>query len=578
MIPALVLTLPLVPGAPATLTATGAVPGETVHFGGGVGSGAAGPCPVALGGLCLDLGADAVEIGTAVADGAGVASMQLTVPALIPGRDYVVQAAIVRGVGGVSSVKSPATVVDATMVDHDGDGVVDAADRCQGADDADDPDADGVPTACDTCPAVADPAQGDTDGDGVGDLCEGPVLGPAIWQGEGDQTDAEFGSMVATADVNGDGYDDVLVGSRGWSNGQVGEGRVAAFHGSAAGPSAAPDWTLESNVAGAWLEVVGSAGDVNGDGYDDVVVATPSVNLGYGDGVAMIFAGSSTGLGAAPIWTVTGDPAATWAFGAAVSSAGDVNGDGYDDVLVGAPGSATSGVELYLGSATGPSTTPTTTLSSPGFFSWNEFGQAVASAGDVNGDGYDDVLVGAEGDYEYEPPRVALYYGSATGLRASAAWQDILGTYYGGTWISAVSVTSAGDVDRDGYDDFVVSGGGVTRAYLGGPNGPSRAVWERAARVNVVAAGRDVNGDGRPDLVLAKEPYESISVFLGTVDGFADVPATTVQGLANTDYGAWVALGDADGDGRSDVVVGAPLASNPQGYEGAAVVHPGVTP
>src|SRR6185436_13503605 len=118
-------------------------------------------------------------------------------------------------------------------------------------------------------------------------LTPGLVLGPvtdavprgqaassADWIAEGNQSFAGFGVSVATAgDDNGDGYADVIVGASAYSNGQTGEGRAFVYHGSPAGLATAPDWTAEGEQQGASFGIsVGTAGDVNGDGYDDVIV------------------------------------------------------------------------------------------------------------------------------------------------------------------------------------------------------------------------------------------------------------------------------------------------------------------
>ncbi|MCB9652499.1 MAG: FG-GAP repeat protein, partial [Deltaproteobacteria bacterium] len=93
----------------------------------------------------------------------------------------------------------------------------------------------------------------------------GGLSAVAAWSAESDQASASFGSSVASAgDVNGDGYDDVVVGAHRYDNGQFGEGAVFLYLGSAAGLSATPAWTAEADRGGAWLgSTVASAGDVN---------------------------------------------------------------------------------------------------------------------------------------------------------------------------------------------------------------------------------------------------------------------------------------------------------------------------
>src|SRR5438034_1355257 len=98
------------------------------------------------------------------------------------------------------------------------------------------------------------------------------------------------------------------------------------------------DWTAVGHQSGVGFGgSVASAGDVNGDGYDDVIAGAPSYDLGAIDeGRAFLFLGSPAGLSIAPDWTVEGHQSYAY-FGSSVASAGDVNGDGYDDVIAGAP-------------------------------------------------------------------------------------------------------------------------------------------------------------------------------------------------------------------------------------------------
>ncbi|MCK4525873.1 FG-GAP repeat protein, partial [candidate division WOR-3 bacterium] len=147
------------------------------------------------------------------------------------------------------------------------------------------------------------------------------------WTAESDQADAHFGILVSQAgDVNGDGHSDVIVGAHRYDNGQIDEGRAFVYHGSVSGLSTTPDWTAESNQEDAYFGIsVSQAGDVNGDGYSDVIVGASYYDNGQTDeGRAFVYHGSSSGLSTTPDWTVESNQADAY-FGNSVSQAGDVN-------------------------------------------------------------------------------------------------------------------------------------------------------------------------------------------------------------------------------------------------------------
>jgi hypothetical protein len=404
------------------------------------------------------------------------------------------------------------------------------------------------------------------------------------------QFDARFGVSVRTAgDVNGDGYDDVIVGAPGYDN----EGRVFVFHGSPAGLSKSPDWIAESGQAGADFGVrAGTAGDVNGDGYDDVIVGASLYEHGQiNEGRVFVFHGSPAGLSARPDWSVESDQAVS-DFGNWVGTAGDVNGDGYDDVIVGAPGYSNGGrAYVYQGSPSGLSATADW-IAGPNQV--NAYFGTVATAGDVNGDGFDDVVVGAQ-DYDSGVGRAFAFHGSSSGLSTSPDWTA---SEEHSIWFGR-SVGTAGDVNADGYDDVIVgapvyangqTSEGAAFAYFGSPIGLSTSPdWTAESNqedgqfgASVATAG-DVNGDGYADVLVGADFYNhpednegSSFLFHGSAGGLSTRPDGMAESNeGNAQFGFSVATaGDVNGDGLADVIVGAPDFA--QG--GAAFVYRGAEP
>jgi hypothetical protein len=394
------------------------------------------------------------------------------------------------------------------------------------------------------------------------------------------QTDY-IGSRSAAAgvgDVNGDGYDDVMVGANGayFIAGGSEPGKALAFYGSATGLPLTPSWVGEGPPQTLFGGYVAPAGDVNNDGYDDVIVGAPGFIPPPDPRIpplhlprAHLFLGSASGLSGPSGWQ-----AVQSRFPGNTTGAGDVNGDGFDDVIQGDPGHIEGGsrvgraVVFYGSAASLPAVAGWTVF---GDQNGAEFAQHVAGAGDVNGDGYDDVIVSVPG-YDttvVDAGRVIVYLGSAVGLSTVPAWVTE------GTSAAAVhgdSVASAGDLDRDGYDDVIVSApgsAGRVRVYYGSAAGLSTtAAWTLSGLAipfgSEVASAGDLNGDGYRDVAVAAPRCQSDTVpsghayvFEGSPAGLPTLPSWTSD---TTDTELCFPLsvagaGDVNGDGLSDLVL-----------------------
>ena len=320
-------------------------------------------------------------------------------------------------------------------------------------------------------------------------------------------------SVSGTGDVNGDGYADVIVGA--WTSDAGGSiaGRAYLYYGGPGADAVADVILTASEPFGFFGFSVSGAGDVNKDGYADLVVGAFGQNAGAGR--AYVYFGGPSMDSVADL-TLTGE-AASDNFGHSVSGAGDLNGDGYADVIVGAwinDGGGMNAGRAYVFYG-GPSANALADLILTGAAANDNFGYSVSGAGDVNRDGFADVVVGAPLNDAVGPDagRAYVYFG---GLGADAT-ADLILTGQSAVDQFGVSVSGAGDVNGDGFADVVVSavgndagGSNAGRAYVyyGGPG--SDAVADQVLTgsaggdnfgISVSGAG-DTNGDGHDDLII----------------------------------------------------------------------------
>lgn len=442
------------------------------------------------------------------------------------------------------------------------------------------------------------------------------VANASFWGEEAD--DLAGWSVSGAGDVNGDGYDDVLIGA--WGNqdgGGVNAGQVYLFLGQESG------WVVDTDLSAAdasfWGEnagdsagiTVSGAGDVNRDGFDDILIGA-SRNRDGGEvcaGKVYLILGKQSG------WTTdTNLSTADASFlgdaefeyvGGSVSGAGDVNGDGYDDILIGSSsdddgGDSAGQVYLILGKGSGWAMNTDVSTVDASF--WGEAasdfaGESVSGAGDVNGDGFDDILIGATGSDDGITNVVGRGYlilgkasGWVMGTNLSAADASFVGE--GAYSRAGSSVSGAGDVNGDGYDDVLIAayedsvGGtnaGQTYLILGKASGWSMDTalsavdasfmgedpYDRSGR-SVSGAG-DVNGDGFEDILISAAGDNDggagagkTYLFLGKTSGWAmdtnlSAADASFTGEDANDYSGWSVsgAGDVDGDGFSDILIGA---------------------
>lgn len=435
---------------------------------------------------------------------------------------------------------------------------------------------------------------GDMNGDGYGDVISGATqistaagrvyLYDYFMRGEivtdltiiAESSISAFGNSVASAgDVNGDSFNDVIVGAPGYSSNI---GRAYIYFGGDQ-MNAVSDLTLSGEASQNFFGCsVASAGDMNGDGFSDVIVGA------YGNttntGKAYIYFGGSSMNNVVDV-TLTGEATNNY-FGNSVSGAGDVNGDGYTDVIVGAYGNTTNTGKAYIffGGATINNVVDVTMS---GEATTNFFGASVSDAGDVNNDGYSDVIVGARG-FNSLTGRAYIFYGeiNMNNVADVTLTGELAGNEFG------TSVSSAGDVNRDGFSDVVVgapansSSTGRAYVFLGGSpmNATADVTMSGEGTGNsfgaTVSFAGDLNADNYSDIIVGATGFETNKgrsyIFYGgsTMNNVFDVMMT--GDFSGVSFGSGIsAAGDVNADGYSDVIVGALGYSRSYIYNSSAI-------
>ncbi|HNF23164.1 MAG TPA: FG-GAP and VCBS repeat-containing protein [Leptospiraceae bacterium] len=400
-------------------------------------------------------------------------------------------------------------------------------------------------------------------------------------------------------DINGDGYSDLVVGAPEYN---TDEGRVYIFYSKGGTPISSGTYSIaDSTLTGIASSRFGGAiaqGDINGDGYGDIVVGATENPANTGS-VFIFHSGGSSGIGSGgtgnAFRTITGDVTVgteSYSFGESIAL-GDINGDGYSDLAVGASehrnGGGTFRGAVYIFLSTGSGSITQTQASSfdsriHALGNNDRIGTAVAF-GDFNSDGYSDLVIGGK-VYIGTEGRVWIFHSQGTtGIASNTIGSATVNISSSGNILLGASL-SAIDVNGDGYSDLVVGGegngsnpGNVFIFHSTGPTGISAtaSVGNFASKItgfannshlgSSVSTG-DFNCDGFGDFIAGGQDYNFSGaqghIIVGISNGSSGITFTTYSGANNNIasasspslFGISVGALDFNGDGCTDIFAG----------------------
>lgn len=387
------------------------------------------------------------------------------------------------------------------------------------------------------------------------------------------------------SDFNGDGYADVVVGAPELNRVYVYLGNATERFPDRVAPSSLNADLVLSDGVGADTDfgvVVESAGDVNGDGFADIVAgAQEEAYLFLGRGQFPF----GTGLTAASA-DLALSVAERSSFAGQIEGVGDVNADGYDDVVIAAPESGNGETYLYLGSAAPDAESDVQlpmsyvdvvqrgldinsydeyqTVAPTGGLAGAEFGHAVAGVGDLDRDGFADYVVGAPND-EKDGKRGSFYV-----FWGEAEPQQALGTVVVLGSFNGEQVRPAGDFNGDGQPDFIVTGFPANNVllYTADTDKSLRRIFQFGDIISGTMAGAgDLNGDGFDDIVTSNPGWNDDGLVRGYFGASSPNASKNFQIRGNQQFGRSLCIiGDVNGDGLDDLAIGEPWFLGGQAY------------
>ena len=401
-----------------------------------------------------------------------------------------------------------------------------------------------------------------------------PVPTEAV-QGEDDEAE---GSLLL-ADLNADGFDDLIVATPDADLlNLVNNGRVDVFYGSVNGLESIPGAIFAGVVNHSHFGLGLDTGDYNGDGIEDLAIGSPgwhSSGLTEGHfGQVMVYLGDANGVASAPWWTVNGTN--NESLGAVVTTLDRVNQpDGLAasaseySVEISETDTHNGKVNIYDGSESGLSHVRNMTQSKAGPL----FGRTLEGC-DVNGDGHDELIVGNTGNYSNPLgySSIEYFYGSNSGYAGTP--DHTLESLSQGR-LFGFNIVCVGDLNGDGFDEHMIAepfnttddvfGTGVLWLYNGTSSSlPSEPDWQYFPTIGnakvgeAIAPAGDVNEDGFDDVYITSRMGSlggRLEIFLGSADGIRSDKQLLADGNASERLGFRLASnGDINGDGLSEIV------------------------